>query len=380
MSRPLRYGMVGGGRDAFIGAVHRKAMALDGAYVLTAGALSSQPEKALLSGQDLGLESSRNYPTWHAMLESELALPPQERIEVVSIVTPNHVHFEVAHAFAKNGFHVVCDKPLVHTSAQADELVQVVERSGVIFGVTYNYTGYPMVKQMRHMVQTGQLGKIRKVVVEYNQGWLATKLEDTQQKQADWRTDPARSGAAGCIGDIGSHAENLVATVTGLELESICADLTTFVQGRQLDDDGNLLLRFVGGAKGVMIASQIEVGFENDVRLRVYGETGSLVWLQEDPNYLEYSPLEGAKQIYTRGSSYLCAAAQKASRIPAGHPEAFLEAFANVYLGVAEAIHAKNAGLPPAGDYPTVHDGARGVRFIEKTVQSTKSKERWTAF
>jgi predicted dehydrogenase len=380
MSRPLRYGMVGGGRDAFIGAVHRKAMALDGAYTLTAGALSSQPEKAILSGQDLGLETSRNYPTWQAMLEAELALPKEERIEVVSIVTPNHVHFEVAHAFAANGFHVVCDKPLVHTSAQAQALVQVVEKTGVVFGVTYNYTGYPMVKQMRHMVQSGQLGAIRKVVVEYNQGWLATKLESGNHKQADWRTDPARSGAAGCIGDIGSHAENLMATVTGLELDSLCADLTTFVQGRQLDDDGNLLLRFVGGAKGVMIASQIEVGNENDVRLRVYGETGSLVWLQEHPNHLEYSPLEGARQILTRGSSYLCAAAQKATRIPAGHPEAFLEAFANVYLGVAEAIHAKNAGQILEPDFPTVYDGARGVKFIEKTVESAHSSQRWTAF
>jgi predicted dehydrogenase len=380
MSRPLRYGMVGGGRDAFIGAVHRKAMALDGAYSLKAGALSSQPEKAILSGQDLGLEPSRNYPTWQAMLEGELALPPQERIEVVSIVTPNHVHFDMAHAFAANGFHVVCDKPLVHTSAQAQALVQVVEKTGVVFGVTYNYTGYPMVKQMRHMVQSGQLGTIRKVVVEYNQGWLSTKLESGNHKQADWRTDPARSGAAGCIGDIGSHAENLMATVTGLELDSLCADLTTFVEGRQLDDDGNLLLRFVGGAKGVMIASQIEVGNENDVRLRVYGETGSLVWLQEHPNHLEYSPLEGARQILTRGSSYLCAAAQKASRLPAGHPEAFLEAFANVYLGVAEAIHAKNAGQPFEPDFPSVYDGARGVKFIEKTVESARSKERWTKF
>lgn len=377
MNRPLRYGMVGGGRDAFIGAVHRKAMALDGGYVLTAGALSSQPEKAILSGQDLGLEPSRNYPTWQAMLEGELALPSEQRIDVVVIVTPNHVHFEVAKAFAENGFHVVCDKPLVHTSAQAEALQAVVAKSGVIFGVTYNYTGYPMVKQARHMVQSGQLGTIRKVVVEYNQGWLSSKLETTGQKQADWRTDPARSGAAGCIGDIGSHAENLVATVTGLELMSICADLTSFVEGRQLDDDGNLLLRFVGGARGVMIASQIEIGSENDVRLHVYGEKGSLHWQQENPNYLEYSPFEGAKQIYTRGSSYLCVAAQKASRLPAGHPEAFLEAFANVYLGVAEAIHANDAAQ---GDFPTLEDGARGVRFIEKTVQSARSSEKWTAF
>lgn len=380
--RKLRYGMVGGGRDAFIGAVHRKVMALDGMYELTSGALSSNPEKARLSGQDLGLADSRNYGTWQDMLESELALPASERIDLVSIVTPNHVHFPVAQAFAAARIHVVCDKPLVHTSSQAEALLETVKKSGVVFAVTYNYTGYPMVKQAREMVQSGQLGQIRKVIVEYNQGWLATKLEESGQKQADWRTDPARSGAAGCIGDIGSHAENLMATVTGLELESICADLTTFVEGRQLDDDGNLLMRFKGGAKGVLIASQIQIGGENDVRLRVFGTKGGIEWHQENPNYLEYNPIDAPRQILTRGSNYLCAAAQKASRIPAGHPEAFLEAFANVYVGAAEAIHAKleNRALNPLeGDYPTLEDGARGVKFIERTVQSAASSQKWTS-
>ncbi len=378
--RKLRYGMVGGGRDAFIGAVHRKVMALDGMYELVAGALSSNPEKAILSGQDLGL--ARNYGTWQEMLTSELALPADQRIDVVSIVTPNHVHYPVAKAFAAAGIHVICDKPLVHTSEQAEDLIKTVQESGVIFAVTYNYTGYPMVKQAREMVRSGQLGQIRKVIVEYNQGWLATKLEESGQKQADWRTDPARSGAAGCIGDIGSHAENLMATVTGLELESICADLTTFVEGRQLDDDGNLLMRFQGGAKGVMIASQIQIGGENDVRLRVFGTQGGIEWHQENPNYLEYNPLGAPRQILTRGSDYLCAAAQKASRIPAGHPEAFLEAFANVYVGAAEAIHAKleNRALSALeGDYPTLEDGARGVKFIERTVQSANSNQKWTS-
>ncbi len=378
--RKLRYGMVGGGRDAFIGAVHRKVMALDGMYELVAGALSSNPEKAILSGQDLGL--ARNYGTWQEMLESELALPADQRIDVVSIVTPNHVHFPVAKAFAAAGIHVICDKPLVHTSEQAASLLETVKKSGVVFAVTYNYTGYPMVKQAREMVRSGQLGTIRKVIVEYNQGWLATKLEESGQKQADWRTDPARSGAAGCIGDIGSHAENLMATVTGLELESICADLTTFVEGRQLDDDGNLLMRFQGGAKGVMIASQIQIGGENDVRLRVFGTKGGIEWHQENPNYLEYNPIDAPRQILTRGSSYLCAAAQKATRIPAGHPEAFLEAFANVYIGAAEAIHGKleNRELSALeGDYPTLDDGARGVKFIERTVQSAISNQKWTS-
>ncbi len=379
--RKLRYGMVGGGRDAFIGAVHRKVMALDGMYELVAGALSSQPEKAILSGQDLGL--ARNYGTWQAMLESEMALPPEQRIDVVSIVTPNHVHYPVAQAFASAGIHVICDKPLVHTVNQANSLLETVKKSGVVFAVTYNYTGYPMVKQAREMVRSGQLGQIRKVIVEYNQGWLSTKLEQSGQKQADWRTDPARSGAAGCIGDIGSHAENLMHCVTGLELESLCADLTTFVEGRQLDDDGNLLMRFVGGAKGVMIASQIQIGGENDVRLRVFGTEGGIEWHQENPNYLEYNSLNAPRQILTRGSEYVCAAAQKASRIPAGHPEAFLEAFANVYVGAAEAIHAKleqrSLGALE-GDYPTLEDGTRGVKFIERTVESAASSQKWTAF
>ena len=380
MPRKLRYGMVGGGRDAFIGAVHRTAMAMDGRYEFVAGALSSSPEKALASGQDLGL--ARNYGTWQDMLEQELALPAEQRIDLVSIVTPNHVHYPVAKAYAAAGIHVVCDKPLVHTMQQARDLMATVQKSGVVFAVTYNYTGYPMIKHARHMVKSGQLGEIRKIIIEYNQGWLATHLEQTGQKQADWRTDPARSGAAGCIGDIGSHAENLVATVTGLELDSICADLTTFVAGRQLDDDGSLLMRFKNGARGVMIASQIQIGGENDVRLRVFGTTGGLEWHQENPNYIVYNPLDQPRQILTRGSSYLSPDAQKATRLPAGHPEAFLEAFANVYIGAAEAISAKLEGRALTaleGDYPTVLDGARGVQFIESTVESAASSQKWTA-
>jgi predicted dehydrogenase len=299
----------------------------------------------------------------------------------VVIVTPNHVHYPVAKAFAEAGFHVVSDKPLVHTLDQARDLMGVVEKSGVVFGVTYNYTGYPMVRHAREMVRRGDLGEIRKVIVEYNQGWLATNLEATNNKQADWRTDPARSGAAGAIGDIGTHAENLMVTIAGLELDAICADLTTFVPGRKLDDDGNLLLRFTNGAKGVLIASQIEVGGENDIRIRVFGTKGGIEWRQENPNYLEFNPLEGVRQILTRGAGYLCDAAKKAIRIPAGHPEAFLEAFANVYVGVAEAIRAKQTGVALGeleGDFPTVIDGARGVHFIEKTVESAASSQKWT--
>lgn len=377
----LKYGMVGGGRDAFIGDVHRKAMAMDGQIEFVAGALSSTPEKAKASGQDLGLADDRNYATWQEMLEKELARPEDDRIDFVSIVTPNHVHYPVAKAFAEAGINVVCDKPLVHTSEQANDLIKTVEQSGVVFAVTYNYTGYPMVKQARHMIQQGDLGEIRKVVVEYNQGWLATKLEDEGVKQADWRTDPARSGAAGCIGDIGSHAENLVATMTGLALSHICSDLTTFVPGRLLDDDGNMLMRFNNGAKGLLISSQISIGGENDLKIRVHGTKGSIWWHQEYPNDLTVQMLGEPSKLYRRGNDYLCEAAQKASRIPPGHPEAFLEAFANVYLGAAEAIRAKKSGTKLSaieGDHPTVYDGARGVHFIEKTVESSASDVKWT--
>jgi len=380
MSRRLRYGMVGGGEGAFIGAVHRHAMALDHRYDFAAGALSSTPEKARRSGAALGLPDDRNYPTWEAMLEGELARPADERIDLVVIVTPNHVHYPVAKAFADAGIHVVSDKPLVHTREQAEDLVATVARTGVVFGVTYNYTGYPMVKEARALIRDGAIGAVRKVIVGYHQGWLATKLEDEGAKQAEWRTDPARSGAAGAIGDIGSHAENLVATVTGLEIEAICADLTTFVPGRRLDDDGNLLLRYRGGARGVLVASQIEIGHENDLVLQVYGETGSLTWRQEDPNALWHAPLDAPVRLLRRGNGYLGADAQRFTRLPSGHPEAFFEAFANVYLEVADAIERHARGEDPAGDFPSVSDGARGVRFIERTVASAASDAKWTAF
>ncbi|HEY2255127.1 MAG TPA: Gfo/Idh/MocA family oxidoreductase, partial [Variovorax sp.] len=288
--RKLRYAMVGGGRDAFIGAVHRKAIALDGQIELVAGALSSSPEKARASGRDLLLADARNHGDWQRLLEDELRRPADERIDFVSIVTPNHMHFPVARAFVDAGFHVVCDKPLVHTREQADALVAGVARQGSVFGVSYNYTGYPMVRQAREMVRAGELGEIRKVVVEYNQGWLATRLEGSGNKQAAWRSDPAQSGAAGAIGDIGSHAENLVASVTGLEIESLCADLASLVPGRALDDDGSLLLRFRGGARGVLIASQVNAGLENDLRLRVSGALGTLEWRQERPSQLVHLP------------------------------------------------------------------------------------------
>ena len=381
--RKLRYAMVGGGHGAFIGAVHRKAMALDGQFALVAGALSSSPERARASGAELGLADDRNHGSWQDLLADELRRSAHERIDLVSIVTPNHVHHPVALAFVQAGFHVVCDKPLVHTSAQADELVAAVRKAGTVFGVTYNYTGYPMVREARHLVQSGALGTLRKVTVEYNQGWLATAVEQGGgNKQADWRLDPARSGAVGTMGDIGSHAENLAATVTGQRPEALCADLTTFGAGRQLDDDAQLLLRYADGARGVIVASQVAAGLENDVRLQISGTLGTITWRQEDPNHLVHSPVDGPRRILTRGSPWLSESALRAGRIPSGHPEAFIEAFANVYLGVAADIRARAAGRIASAleaDYPRVEDGALGVRFIEKVVESAASERKWTS-
>ncbi len=379
--RRLRYAMVGGGRDAFIGAVHRMALALDGQAELVAGALSSSPEKARASGRDLFLPDARNHGDWQALLADELRRPADERIDFVSIVTPNHLHFPVALAFVEAGFHVVCDKPLVHTSEQAEALVTAVKRRGTVFGVTYNYSGYPMVRQAREMVRAGELGALRKVIVEYNQGWLATQLEAQGNKQAGWRTDPARSGAAGAVGDIGSHAEHLLSCVTGLAIESLCADLGALVPGRALDDDAGVLLRFKGGARGALVASQVNTGIENDLRLRVSGTLGTLEWRQERPSRLAHWPLEGPQRVLTRGAPGLHEAARRASRLPAGHPEGFIEAFANVYAGVIADIRARLDGVAAdtlAADYPRVEDGARGVRFIERAVASAASAAKWT--
>ena len=381
--RPLRYAMVGGGQGAFIGAVHRHAMALDGRMLLTAGALSSDPERARASGRALGVPDERSHATWQALLEDELRRPRAERVDFVCVVTPNHLHYPVARACVEAGIHVVCDKPLVNTLEEAEALAQAVRRSGVVFAVTYNYTGYPMVREARELVRSGAIGELRKVIVEYHQGWLATKIEQSGHKQAAWRTDPALAGVAGAIGDIGSHAENLVASVTGLEIDSLCADLTSFVPGRRLDDDGSILVRYTSGARGVMLASQIAAGHENDLRLRVFGTLGSLAWHQEEPDRLVHSPLDGPQRVLTRGQPWLSEASRRATRLPAGHPEAFIEAFANLYAGVAEAIDARQSGRPPAAseaDFPDIDDGVRGVRFIHKTVESACSAAKWTSW
>jgi predicted dehydrogenase len=383
LNRKLKFGQIGGGRDAFIGAVHRRAAISDGFTEFVAGALSSDPGKAKLSGEDLLLPPERNYGSWPEMLEKESALPPGERIDYVSIVTPNHAHFEPSLAFVEAGFNVVLDKPMVHTSEQAQKLVAAVEKSGVVFGVTHNYTGYPMVKEARHWVKSGKLGQIQRVVVEYPQDWLLKKIEDEGQKQADWRTDPARSGIAGAVGDIGSHCENLVSYITGLEIEELCADLNTFVSGRRLDDDASVLLRFKGGARGILWCSQIASGEENGLNIRVYGTEGGLYWVQEEPNYL-YLTLPGAPtQVHKRGNGYVSDAARRASHIPPGHPEAFFEAFGNIYLNIGDTIRAKLAGRQPTElelDFPTVYDGARGVKFIEKVVESSRSDKKWIPF
>lgn len=367
MTPKVRYAMVGGGLDAFIGAVHRLAANLDGRYELVAGALSSTPEKAKASGAALGLAPERAYGTWQELLAAEKGRP--DGAEVIVIVTPNHLHFPVALAAVQAGYHVICDKPLVHTTQQAHELAQAVAAAQTIFAVTYNYSGYPMIRQARHMVQAGELGELRRVTVEYHQGWLA---HEDSGKQAAWRTNPALSGPAGALGDIGTHAEQLLSFVTGLEIESLCADVTSFVAGRQVDDDAAVLLRFEGGAKGVLTCSQVEIGRENDLRLSVFGTKGSLHWRQEEPNTLIFDQSGQPRQLLTRGSPWLCAEAQASTRLPGGHPEAFIEAFANIYRGVAQHLR----GEVTAPTYPTIADGVRGVQFVE-TVLASAQKDGW---
>ena len=372
--------MVGGGRDAFIGGVHRLAMRLDGKIELVAGAFSSNPEKAKLSGEDLLLDSKRVYADYHTMAREESRLPAGERIDFVSVVTPNRTHVPVAKAFLEAGFNVVCDKPLAFDLDEALALREVVRKTGKVFALTHNYTGYPMVKEARELVRSGELGEILKVVAEYPQGWLIKPIEAQGHKGAAWRTDPQQAGAAGCIGDIGTHAENLGRYITGLQIEELCAEFTSFVKGRQLEDDANLLIRYKGGARGVLSASQISVGEENDLSIRVYGSKASLEWHQEDPNDLVVKYNDKPRRVYRRGNEYLSAVAKRFTRVPSGHPEAFLEAFANIYLGAARAIEAEVNGqpIPPDCDFPTIDDGVEGMAFIATAVQSAKAGGVWT--
>lgn len=382
MARKLRFGMIGGGRGAFIGGVHRMAAFMDGRAELVAGAFSSDPARSKASGEDLGVDPARAYGSYVEMAKAEAARPASERLDFVVIVTPNHQHFPPAKLFLESGFNVVCDKPVTFNLAEAKALRKVVAKTGKVFVLTHNYTGNVMVKQARELVRAGNLGEIRKVVVEYPQGWLSTFLEGSGQKQASWRTDPKRSGAAGCIGDIGTHAENLARYITGLEISELCADLTTFVKGRKLDDDGNILLRFKGGAKGILHASQICVGDENHLNIRVYGTKAGLEWNQEHPNELTVKFPDQPRQIWRRGNGYLGARMGGFTRIPAGHPEGYLEAFANIYREAFRAIEAEVAGrpLPKDLDFPTIDDGVEGMAFIETAVKSSQRGAKWVKF
>lgn len=383
MKRKIRMGMVGGGPDAFIGAVHRRAAALDGLIELVCGAFSSDPDRSRRAGRSLFLPQERCYGDYRRMMESEAALPQGERMDFVSIVTPNFLHFPVAQASLEAGFAVMCDKPLTSSLEDAERLAQMVEESGQLFGLTHNYTGYPMVKEASRLARGGEIGKLRKVVVEYPQGWLSDPIDQEGQKQADWRTDPERAGPSGCMGDIGTHAENLAEYVTGLEIEELCADLSAMVPGRALDDDGNLLLRFKGGARGVLYASQISSGEENALRLRVYGEQGGLDWCQEEPNTLVIKRQGKPRQVLRAGADYehLGPAARFNCRLPSGHPEGFLEAFANLYRCFALTLSSRLEGRQAQAehlDFPGIQDGLRGMRFIDAVVRSSRSDRKWT--
>ncbi|MDD9723512.1 Gfo/Idh/MocA family oxidoreductase [Sulfitobacter sp. PR48] len=373
--KPIRLGMIGGGNDAFIGGVHRIASRIDGRFQLVAGALSSTAEKSKASGAALGLAEDRCYGDFTEMAKREARL--KDGVEAVAIVTPNHVHYPAAREFLKRGIHVICDKPLTSTLADAKKLVAAAEKSDALFVLTHNYTGYPMVRQAREMVRQGDIGNLRVVQVEYPQDWLTDAVEADGSKQAEWRTDPERSGAGGCVGDIGTHAYNLARFVTGLQLESLAADLSTFVEGRRLDDNVHVMLRFEGGAKGMLWSSQVAPGNENGLRLRVYGDKGGLEWAQEDPNYLWFTPFGAPKRLLTRNGAGATAGNQGASRIPPGHPEGYLEGFANIYNEAADLIVAARDGKVPDHLLPTVQDGLEGVAFIDACVRSSKRDAAW---
>lgn len=378
LNTPVRLGMVGGGQGAFIGAVHRIAARIDGAYHLVAGALSSDPERARASGAELGLDPERCYASYADMAKAEAARP--DGIEAVAIVTPNHMHAPVAKAFLAAGIHVICDKPLTSTLEAAEDLAKLAETSGKLFVLTHNYSGYPMIRQAREMVATGTLGTLRLVQMEYAQDWLTEDLEDSGNKQAAWRTDPSKSGAGGCIGDIGTHAYQLGCFVSGLKTDKVLADLTSFVPGRRVDDNVSVLLRFQGGAKGMLWASQVAPGNENALTLRVYGDKGGLEWHQENPNQLWYTPFGEPKRLLTRGGAGSTPAAERVTRVPAGHPEGYLEGFATIYREAAEAIRAARSGnpAPDSVTYPGIEDGLTGMRFISACIRSSADGGVWT--
>ena len=383
MKRKLRMGMVGGGRGAFIGGVHRRAAALDGEIELVAGAFSSDPKKSALSGKDFYLKPSRVYGSYQEMAKKESELPENERIDFVTVVVQNYLHFEVAKTFLEAGINVICDKPVTLDLDQARELRKIIKKSKKVFALTHNYTGYPMVKLARQMIRKGELGELIKVVCEYPQGYAITALTGEDKAIANWRADPKIAGISNCMGDIGTHAENLVHYITGLEIDRLCADLSVNIPGRTLDDDGNVLVRFKGGARGIIYASQVSNGDENDLNIRVYGTKRSLEWHQEEPNDLIVKDARSPRQIYRRGNDYVTGPAADNTRIPFGHPEGFIEAFANVYNAAAVAIRDERAGKFPRKseyDYPDIRDGIIGMAFIETVVKSSKSKEKWVKF
>ena len=381
MERRIRIGMVGGGKDAFIGGVHRIALRLDGNYELVAGSFSSNFDNSKETGKDLGLDKDRIYETYQEMAEKESSR--SDGIHVVAIVTPNHLHVPIAKIFAKKGIHIICDKPLALSSEEAIELKNIIENNEIIFALTHNYTGYPMVRHARSLVQNGDLGSIRVVQAEYPQDWLTTKAEDSGLKQAEWRTDPKRSGGGGCIGDIGTHAFNLIRFITRLEVDELSADIHTFVKGRLLDDNAQIMLRFKGGTRGSIWSSQVAVGNENNLKIRVFGENGGLEWRQEDPNYLYYTKFGQPTQKITRGSGSASEEANDVTRIPPGHPEGYLEGFANIYSDVYKRLFAQtnNQNYDQSNDcYPTIYDGIEGMEFIETVLESSNNNSKWTPF
>ena len=383
MGKKLKLGMVGGGVGAFIGEVHRKAASLDGKYELVCGAFSSSAEKSEKTGNELGLDPKRVYGSFKEMFEREASLPEAERMDAVSIVTPNHVHFEPAKMALESGFHVIIDKPLAFSLDEARELKKIVESTGNVLALTHTYIGYPMIKEARHYVSSGKLGALRKIYVEYPQGWLSSALEEEGNKQASWRTDPSKSGEGGAIGDIGTHAANLAEYVSGLEITQICADVNIAVKGRQLDDDSAALLKFNKDVSGVLIATQVAAGEENNLKLRIYGEKGGVEWTHTDPNTLLWKPLDEPVQILRAGTGYLSEAATSNTRLPAGHPEGYLEAFANIYVAFHGAVQDfKSGSYKSVNDYdfPNVDDGIRGMAFVSTMVKSNKSDKKWTEF
>lgn len=382
-TRKIKMGMVGGGPGSFIGIIHYNGAVLDGQIELVCGAFSSDPEKSKETGKSYYLPDERIYGSYQEMIENEEQLPEGERMDFLCIATPNHVHFGPAKMALEHGFHVVSDKPLTFTTAESEELVDLVEKTGLIFAVTHAYTGYPLVKEAREMIRNGELGKIRKVVSEYPQGWLSEPIEREEQTQASWRTDPSRSGKSGCMGDIGTHALNLAEYVTGLKVSELCADLSTLVEGRPLDDDGNVLVRYNNGARGIIYASQISAGEENGLRIRVYGEKGGIEWVQAEPNRMEVKWTDRPMEIKKPGNGYLSPVAQYNTRMPAGHPEGLIEAFGNIYRNVATCIQCRIEGTPPpaeALDFPNVSDGLRGMQFIDKLIESNASDQKWVKF